>query len=128
MEQNKAENYVVFVNRDLIKNLVIYSLALMAIFYASQIFDVLLMPAIGLTGYLTSNLLMLLITGLRLPGYQAALNRYTSDKGAKKAMVANYLAVRSTKPFALKRSQHQISVGVGIACAAVVYLILSFAL
>jgi hypothetical protein len=125
MEQNKVENYVVFINRDLIKSLVIYSLVLMAVFYGSQSFDSLFLPAIGLTGYLTSNLLMLLFSGLRLPGYQEALNRYTSDKEAKKAMVANYLAIKSTKPFALTSLQHLISIALGVACAVGVYLILS---
>jgi hypothetical protein len=122
MEQSKVENYVVYINRDVIKNLVIYSLGLMSLFAVSFSFDSLLFPAIGLTGYLASNLLMILLSGLRLPGYQDALNRYTSDKAAKKAMVSNYLAIKSTKPFALTRNQHLISLALGVACAVGAYL------
>jgi uncharacterized RDD family membrane protein YckC len=128
MEQNKAENYVVFINRDLIRNLAIYSVGLMAIYYVSFTFVDLLLPAIGLTGYLGSNLLILLFNGLRLPGYQQALAKYTTDKVGKKAMIDNYQAIKATKPFALVRTYHLISLAVGVLSAFAVYLSMAPAL
>ena len=124
MEQNKVENYVVYVNRSVIKNLVIWGVVLCALLFLSQTIDALFLPSIAFVGYLASNLMIILITGLRLPGYQAALAQYSGDKAAKKVMIANYDSIKATKPFALSNNKHLISVGVGIVCAGLVYLAL----
>ena len=124
MEQNKVENYVVYVNRSVIKNLVIWGVVLCVLLVLSQTMEALFLPSIAFTGYLASNLMIIIITGLKLPGYQAALAQYSGDKAAKKVMIANYDSIKSTKPFALSNNKHLISVGVGIVCAGLVYLAL----
>ncbi len=124
MEQNKVENYVVFVNRTVIKNLAIWGAVLCVLFYASQSYDFLFLPSIALTGYLTSNLLILIFSGLRMPGYQEALGQYSGDKEAKKVMVANYESIKVSKPFALSSQKHLISVAVGLLSAAAMYFAL----
>lgn len=117
MEQTKVENYVVFINTDLIKKLVIYGIGLIGLLFLGFFVDALFLPAVALSGYLASNLMMLVLKGLRLPGYQAALSRYVNDLPAKKAMIANYMEIKSTKPFALSSNQHLISIGIGIVFA-----------
>jgi len=117
VEQNKVENYVVFVNTELLKNLIIYGIVLIGLLFLGFFVGALFVPAVALSGYLASNLMILVLKGLRLPGYQAALSRYVNDLPAKKAMIANYMEIKSTRPFALSRSQHLISIGVGILFA-----------
>lgn len=117
MEQNKVESYVVFVNTELVKNLVIYGIVLIGALFLGIIVGALFLPALALGGYLASNLIMLVLTGLRLPGYQSALASYVNDLPAKKAMIAHYMEIKSTKPFALSRNQHLISVGIGLVFA-----------
>ena len=124
MEQNKAENYAVYINRSVIKNLVIWGALLCVLLVLSQTYGVLFLPSIAFTGYLASNLLMIIFTGLRLPGYQAALAQFTSDKVAKKTMIANFEKIKATKPFSLGLKRHLISAVVGLVCAVAV----SFAL
>lgn len=119
MERNKVENYVVFVNTELLRNLVIYGIALIGLLFLGFFVGALFLPAVALSGYLASNLMILVLKGLRLPGYQAALARYVNDLPAKKAMIANYMEIKSTRPFALSRSQHVVSVGIGIGFAFV---------
>lgn len=117
MERSKVENYVVFVNTELLRNLVIYGIALIGLLFLGFFVGVLFMPAVALSGYLASNLMILVLKGLRLPGYHAALARYVNDLPAKKAMIASYMEIKSARPFALSRSQHITSIGVGIVFA-----------
>jgi uncharacterized membrane protein len=122
MEQNKAENYVVFVNRTFMKDFIIWSAVLAAVLYASTIYQILFYPGVAFAAYLGSNVMFLLVTGLRIPGYQQALNQYTSDKVAKKAMIASYDSIKASKPFALSTKKHLISAGVGVALGFLAYL------
>ena len=122
MEQNKVENYVVHINRTFLKDFAIWAVVLCVLLYASTIYDLLFYPSIVFAGYLTSNTLIILFTGLRIPGYQQALNEFGSDKEAKKAMIANYELIRASKPFALSTTKHLISVGVGLLCAGALFL------
>ena len=122
MEQNKVENYVVYVNRVFMKDFVIWAIVLCALLYTSLTFDALFYPAVAFTGYLASNLMMILVTGLRLPGYQAALSQYGTDKEAKKVMIANFEQIKASKPFALSRNKHLISIAVGLISAAALIL------
>lgn len=124
MEQNKAENYVVFVNRTFMKDFLIWSAVLAAVLYSSTIFPIMFYPGIAFAGYLSSNLVFLLVTGLRIPGYQQALSKYSSDKEAKKVMIAHYATIKDSKPFALTTKKHLISVGVGIVFGILTYLAL----
>jgi hypothetical protein len=122
MEQNKAENYVVFVNRTVLKDFILWSAVLFAVLYASTIYPIFFYPVVAFAAYLGSNLMFLLVTGLRIPGYQQALNTYTSDKEAKKAMIATYATIKASKPFALTTNKHLISAGVGIVLGLLAYL------
>ena len=122
MEQNKAENYVVYVNRTFMKDFIIWSAVLAAVLYASTLYQILFYPGVAFAGYLASNAMFILITGLRIPGYQQALNQYTSDKEAKKAMIASYDSIKETKPFVLSTNKHLISAGVGVVLGFLAYL------
>ena len=122
MEQNKAEDYVVFINGTFMKNFVIWSVILAALLYMTLTYEFLFYPGIAFAGYLASNLMMLLVTGLRIPGYQLALGKYGVDMEARKSMIANYERIKANKPFAISTSKHLISVGVGILCSGLVYL------
>lgn len=124
MEQNKVENYVVYINRSVIKNLVIWGVVLCFLLVLSQTMDVLFLPSIAFAGYLASNLMIILLTGLRLPGYQAALAQYSGDKAAKKVMIANYDSIKASKPFALSTKKHLVSVGVGLLLTVLLYIAL----
>lgn len=124
MEQNKVENYVVYINRSVIKNLVIWGVVLCILLVLSQTMDVLFLPSIAFAGYLASNLMIILLTGLRLPGYQAALAQYSGDKAAKKVMIANYDSIKASKPFALSTKKHLVSVGVGLLLTVLLYIAL----
>jgi hypothetical protein len=117
MEQNKVENYVVFVNTELIQKLVICGIVLIVFLFLGFFVGELFLPAVALSGYLASNLVTIVIKGMRLPGYQAALARYVNDLPAKKAMIANYMEIKSTKPFALNQNQHLLSLVVGLVFA-----------
>jgi hypothetical protein len=117
MDQNKVENYVVFVNTELIQKLVIYGIVLIGFLFLGFFVGELFLPAVALSGYLSSNLVTIVLKGLKLQGYQAALARYVNDLPAKKAMIANYMEIKSTKPFALSQNQHLVSLGVGIVFA-----------
>jgi hypothetical protein len=123
MEQNKAENYAVHMNTTFVKNMVIYGALLLGLIFLSISLEGLFIEVIvALAGYLASNTMFLTITGLRIPGYQLAVAKYSSDRESKKAMVANYQAIKATKPFALSRNQHLISLAVGVVSAFAVYL------
>jgi hypothetical protein len=123
MEQNKAEHYVVFMNTTFVKNMAIYGGALMVLMFMSISFEgTFFLPVVALAAYLGSNLMILTISGLRLPGYQAALSQYANDKEAKKTMVANYNNIKATKPFALTRNQHLLSIALGFLGALAVSL------
>lgn len=123
MEQNKAEHYAVFMNTTFVKNMAIYGGLLMVLMFISISFEAtFFLPVVALAGYLGSNLVIITLTGLRIPGYQSAAGRYASDKEAKKTMVANYNAIKATKPFALTRNQHLISIAAGFLGALAVNL------
>jgi hypothetical protein len=123
MEKNKAENYVVYMNTTFVKNMAIYGGALMALMFMSISFEMtFFLPVVAVAGYLASNAVIITLSGLRIPGYQAALAQYANDKEAKKTMVANYNAIKATKPFALTRNQHLISIAAGFLGALAVQL------
>ena len=123
MEQNKAEHYVVYMNTTFVKNMVIYGGALMVVMFMSISFQAtFFLPVVALAGYLASNAVIITLSGLKIPGYQAALGQYANDKEAKKTMVANYNAIKATKPFALTRNQHLISIVAGFLGALAVQL------
>ena len=123
MEQNKAENYVVFMNTTFVKNMAIYGGGLMVLLFMSISFEAaFFLPIVALAGYLASNLVIITLSGLKIPGYQAALAQYANDVEAKKTMVANYNAIKATKPFALTRNQHLISIVAGFLGALAVQL------
>jgi hypothetical protein len=118
LEQNKAENYAVYMNTTFVKNMVIYGALLMVLMFISISLEGLFIEVVvALAGYLASNLVFLTIAGLKIPGYQMAVARYSSDKEAKKAMVDNFKSIKATKPFALSRNKHLVSVAVGLLCA-----------
>jgi hypothetical protein len=119
MEQNKAENYAVYMNTTFVKNMVIYGALLMVLIFVSISFEGLFIEVIvALAGYLAGNTIFLTLAGLKIPGYQMAVAQYSSDKEAKKAMVANFQSIKATKPFALSRNKHLVSVVFGLLCAA----------
>ena len=123
MEQNKAEHYVVFMNTTFVKNMAIYGGGLMVLLFMSISFEAaFFLPIVALAGYLASNAVIITLSGLKIPGYQAALGQYANDKEAKKTMVANYNAIKATKPFALTRNQHLISIVAGFLGALAVQL------
>jgi hypothetical protein len=123
MEQNKAEHYVVYMNTTFVKNMAIYGGALMVVMFMSISFQAtFFLPVVALAGYLASNAVIITLSGLKIPGYQAALGQYANDKEAKKTMVANYNAIKATKPFALTRNQHLISIVAGFLGALAVQL------
>jgi hypothetical protein len=62
--------------------------------------------------------IIILYSGLRLPGYQAAVASYAIDKTEKARMKAKYQAVKNTKPCNLSRTQLLISAGSGLVLAA----------
>lgn len=62
--------------------------------------------------------IIILYSGLRLPGYQAAVASFSTDKTEKARMKAKYEAVKSTKPCNLSRNQVLISAGAGLVIAA----------
>jgi len=62
--------------------------------------------------------IIILYSGLRLPGYQAAIASYSTDKTEKARMKAKYDAVKSTKPCNLPFKQVLISAGAGLVIAA----------
>jgi hypothetical protein len=118
MEQNKAENYAVYMNTTFVKNMVIYGALLMVLIFVSISFEGLFIEVIvALAGYLAGNTIFLTLAGLKIPGYQMAVAQYSSDKEAKKAMVANFQSIKATKPFALSRNKHLVSVVFGLLCA-----------
>jgi len=118
MEQNKAENYAVYMNTTFVKNMVIYGALLMVMIFVSISLQGLFIEVIvAFAGYLASNTVFLTITGLKIPGYQMAVARYSSDKEAKKAMIANFQSIKATKPFALSKNKHLVSIVVGLLCA-----------
>jgi hypothetical protein len=122
MEQ-KAAHYAVYMNTTFVKNMVIYGGALMVLMFMSISFEAtFFLPIVALAGYLASNTVIITLSGLRIPGYQAALAQYSNDKEAKKTMVANYNAIKATKPFALTRNQHLISIAAGFLGALAVNL------
>ena len=59
-----------------------------------------------------------LISGLRLPGYQAALGAFASNKAEKARMRARYNEIKATKPCNLSGKQVLISAGAGLVVAA----------
>jgi hypothetical protein len=123
MEQNKAEHYVVYMNTTFVKNMAIYGGGLIALLFMSISFEAaFFLPIVALAGYLASNAVIITLSGLKIPGYQAALGQYANDKEAKKTMVANYNAIKATKPFALTRNQHLISIVAGFLGALAVQL------
>jgi hypothetical protein len=118
MEQNKAENYAVYMNTTFVKNMVIYGALLMVLIFVSISLEGLFIEVIvALAGYLAGNTIFLTLAGLKIPGYQMAVAQYSSDKEAKKAMVANFQSIKATKPFALSRNKHLVSVVFGLLCA-----------
>jgi hypothetical protein len=118
MEQNKAENYAVYMNTTFVKNMVIYGALLMVMIFVSISLQGLFIEVIvAFAGYLASNTVFLTITGLKIPGYQMAVARYSSDKEAKKAVIANFQSIKATKPFALSKNKHLVSIVVGLLCA-----------
>jgi hypothetical protein len=123
MEQNKAEHYVVYMNTTFVKNMVIYGGALMVVMFMSISFQAtFFLPVVAFAGYLASNAVIITISGLRIPGYHAALAQYSNDVEAKKTMVANYNNIKATKPFALTRNQHLLSIALGFLGALAVQL------
>ena len=118
MEQNKAENYAVYMNTTFVKNMVIYGALLMVLIFVSISFEGLFIEVIvAFAGYLAGNTIFLTLAGLKIPGYQMAVAQYSSDKEAKKAMVANFESIKATKPFALSRNKHLVSAVFGLLCA-----------
>ncbi len=129
MEQNKAEHYAVYMNTTFVKNMVIYGGALMVLMFISiSLEGQFFLPVVALAGYLASNLVIITLTGLKIPGYQSAAAQYAGDKEAKMTMVANYNATKATKPFALTRNQHLISIAAGFLGALAVNLAMGPAL
>ena len=118
MEQNKAENYAVYMNTTFVKNMVIYGALLMVLIFVSISLEGLFIEVIvAFAGYLAGNTIFLTLAGLKIPGYQMAVAQYSSDKVAKKAMVANFQSIKASKPFALSRNKHLVSVVFGLLCA-----------
>jgi hypothetical protein len=123
MEQNKAEHYVVFMNTTFVKNMAIYGGALMVVMFMSISFqETFFLPVVAFAGYLASNAVIIALSVAKIPGYQAALAQYANDLEAKKTMVANYNAIKATKPFALTRNQHLLSIALGFLGALAVSL------
>jgi len=60
----------------------------------------------------------ILFTGIRQPGYQAALTAFSTDKSEKARMRAKYNAIKATKPCNLSMKQVLISAGAGLVIAA----------
>jgi hypothetical protein len=86
-------------NTTFVKNMVIYGALLMVLMFISiSLQGAFIDVIVALAGYLASNMVFLTITGLKIPGYQMAVARYSSDKEAKKAMLANFQSIKSTNP------------------------------
>jgi len=61
---------------------------------------------------------LILFTGLRMPGYQAAIAAFSTDKAEKARMRAKYNAIKATKPCNLSMKQVLICAGAGLVIAA----------
>ena len=131
MEQNKAEDYVVYLNKYAVLKMAIYGAVLFLLIGLSFTLDPELQPDAWLAMFflITAGafsgggmVLVIFLKGLRVPGYQAALAKYTTDKAAKQGMIKNYNLIKATKPFKLTLSTLAICIGVGTALAFAVVM------
>ncbi|CAB4685451.1 MAG: hypothetical protein F2662_02665 [Actinobacteria bacterium] len=124
MKNKDPEIMVAYVNGPFMLKLVIYCVATMAFgaatlpnatgLFAQAGLFVLLWVSFG--GAAAAGIT--LISGLRLPGYQAALGAFASNKAEKARMRARYNEIKATKPCNLSGKQVLISAGAGLVVAA----------
>jgi hypothetical protein len=130
MKNKDPEIMAVYVNSAFLVKMVLYTIGIMG-------FGFVILPAAGQENFNLAMFFVLwaaisgavaaiiiLYSGLRLPGYQAAVASYSIDKSEKARMKAKYQAVKSTKPCNLSRTQLLISAGSGLVLAAVLAMTL----
>jgi|GEM_PF-3360228 hypothetical protein len=124
MKNKDPEIMAVYVNSAFLVKMVLYTIGIMG-------FGFVILPAAGQENFNLAMFFVLwaafggavaaiiiLYSGLRLPGYQAAVASYAIDKTEKARMKAKYQAVKNTKPCNLSRPQLLISAGSGLVLAA----------
>jgi hypothetical protein len=125
MKNKDPEVLVAYINSTFLLKLVIYAAAIFG-------YGLLVMPnvtestakvaTLGLLWLSCSGAVaavQILFTGIRMPGYQAALTAFSTDKAEKARMRAKYNAIKTTKPCNLSMKQVLISAGAGFVIAAV---------
>ena len=125
MKSKDPEVLVAYINSTFLLKMAIYAAAIFG-------YGLLVMPNVseGTSKVATLGLLWLsfsgavaagqiLFTGIRMPGYQAALAVFSTDKAEKARMRAKYNAIKATKPCNLSMKQVLISAGAGLVIAAV---------
>jgi len=124
MKNKDPEVMVAYINGPFMLKFVIYAVAIMALGFAT------LPNATGLFAQVAIFVLLwvsfggavaagiILFSGLRLPGYQAALGAYASNKAEKARMRAKYNELKASKPCSLSMKQVLISAGAGLVIAA----------
>ena len=130
MKNKDPEIMAVYVNTAFLVKMVLYTIGIMG-------FGFVILPAAGQENFNLAMFFVLwaaisgaaaaiiiLYSGLRLPGYQAAVASYSIDKSEKARMKAKYQAVKNTKPCNLSRTQLLISAGSGLVLAAVLAMTL----
>ena len=124
MKNKDPEIMAVYVNSAFLVKMVLYTIGIMG-------FGFVILPAAGQENFNLAMFFVLwaaisgavaaiiiLYSGLRLPGYQAAVASYSIDKSEKARMKAKYQAVKNSKPCNLSRTQLLISAGSGLVLAA----------
>ena len=130
MKNKDPEIMAVYVNSVFLVKMVAYTISIMG-------FGFIVLPVAGQENFNLAMFFVLwasfggavaaifiLYSGLRLPGYQAAVASYSTNKTEKARMKAKYQAVKSTKPCNLSRTQLLISAGSGLVVAAAVAMTL----
>ena len=128
------ELLVAFLNRGAMRNFLLYFAGLLPLlilyfFVASstdshQLFVTVtfLVLAASFSGAGLAIFVFLMPLGVK--GYSEALQRYTTDKVAKREMLAKYEAIKASKPFSLNRTQRIVAIGAGCLVALLLSLTL----
>jgi hypothetical protein len=125
MKNKDPEVMAAYVSGAFLVKMVLYTIGILGLGF------IILSPAAGTENFTTAMFFVLwpsfggavaaiiiLYSGMRLPGYQAAVASYSTDRAEKARMKAKYQAVKSTKPCNLSRNQVLISAGAGFVIAA----------
>ena len=124
MKNKDPEIMAVYVNSAFLVKMVLYTIGIMGFGFVilqaagQENFNLAMFFVLWATFGGAVAAIIILYSGLRLPGYQAAVASYAIDKTEKARMKAKYQAVKNTKPCNLSRPQLLISAGSGLVLAA----------